>query len=154
MKTQLWVTCCHVSHEESVDQMAQSVFKKIYKKIRTFAGWGYADVAIFLPELKLFKFIHPDLHETVRTRALNLFKEQSFAIKDVDGLWYISWRPSESKVPRLTSRDLIQAGYNPAHGTLFKDILQGLRTAILKEEVSNDTLQANLIWVKENFPLI
>jgi hypothetical protein len=156
MKNNLWITSCHVTHEESLNQMALSLFEKIHKTMKTLARWGYSEITINLSEMKLFTYIHPDLHEQVRERLLKILNERSFFVKICNPTdWIIYWKPlpTESKVPRLTSRDLIQAGYNPAQGSLFSDILQGLRTAILKGEVSNDTLQANLLWVKEKFPI-
>jgi hypothetical protein len=155
IKNTLWLKCCHVSHEESLDQMARSLYEKLMKKINTLASWGYSEFTFEPGELSLFKYIHIDLHETVKTRLYKLFTEKSLAVKMDEEVWTVFWKPtpSESKVPRLTSRDLIQAGYNPAQGALFKEILEGLRGAILRNEVSNDTLQANLIWVKERFPI-
>ena len=153
MKNNLWITSCHVTHEESLNQMAISLFEKIHKTMKTLARWGYSEMKLNFLEMKLFNYIHPDLHEQVRDRLVKVFHERSFTVNTKD--WIVYWKPlpNESKVPRLTSRDFIQAGYNPAQGSLFNDILQGLRTAILKGEVSNDTLQANLLWVKEKFPL-
>lgn len=155
IKNNLWLKSCHVSHEESLNQMAQSLYEKIMKKMNILALWGYSDFTFEPNELKLFKYIHTDLHETIKERLCKLFTEKAFIVKIGSKEWTIFWKPTpnESKVPRLTSRDLIQAGYNPAQGTLFKDILEGLRGAILRDEVSNDTLQANLLWVKEKFPL-
>jgi hypothetical protein len=60
----------------------------------------------------------------------------------------ISWKPDV--MPKLTGRDLVHAGYTQYDQ--FKEIFDKLRLAILEKRVNNDTVQANLIWVKENFP--
>lgn len=61
----------------------------------------------------------------------------------------ISWKPEV--MPKLTARDLVHAGYTDYDK--FKLIFDQLRLAILEGHVNNDTTQANLIWVKEKFPL-
>ena len=61
----------------------------------------------------------------------------------------ISWKPDV--MPKLTARDLVHAGYTDYDK--FKIIFDRLRLAILEGHVNNETTQANLIWVKENFPL-
>jgi hypothetical protein len=92
--------------------------------------------------------LHPD--EYVELQVLKLLAKDGLCI-NAQGA--ISWKPTieEEQIPLLTARELVQAGYNPGDGDLFKRILQGLQTAIARGEVRNDLLQAQIIWVNENF---
>ena len=94
------------------------------------------------------EFIPPDDEYVTKQISILLFKD-GFTL---DGT-ILSWKPlPESQiVPLLTTRELIQAGYDPSDGDLFKRILDGLKTAIIKGQVSNDVIQGQIVWVNEHF---
>jgi len=68
--------------------------------------------------------------------------------------WCVSWKPlpNEMIIPLLSARDLVSMGYDPSEGDLFRRILNALRKAIAAEEVGNELIQAQIVWVKRNFP--
>lgn len=68
-------------------------------------------------------------------------------------VWTFDWKrtPMELRMPRITARDLISMGYNPAQGDLFARILNKLRTAIETNEVSGESELAQREWIRKHF---
>ena len=105
------------------------------------ALYGESELSVTVP-------LHPD--EYVQLAVLKKLAKDGL---HVNARGTISWKPlaEEEQVPILTARELVQAGYNPGDGDLFKRILQALQKAIVRGEVRNDLIQAQIIWVNEHF---
>ena len=72
---------------------------------------------------------------------------------DEERFWLISWKTQKQNQQQqinITTRDLIQAGYDPSEGDLFKRILVKLQFAILEGKVGISK-QSQLSWIKRNF---
>lgn len=140
LKKQLWITCQQTTHQESIEHRAATIYRKLVKKMRQAALYGETEIQA--PPT------HPD--EYVQLAFLKMLHKAGLAI---NAHGYISWKPTpaEEEIPILTARELVQAGYDPSDGDLFKRILHALQQAIARGEVRNDLLQAQVIWVNENF---
>ncbi len=135
LKKQLWVISQQTSHQEAIEYEAKIMYRKFVKEMKRAAHCGRHEIQAPSEYSDAFlKMLHKD----------GLYISESNTV---------SWRPSasEEEMPVLTARELVQAGYNPADGDLFKRILHALNEAIARDEVRNDLVQAQLIWVREHF---
>ena len=75
--------------------------------------------------------------------CINLLKSKNMP------MYHMSWilTPEEQKIPIITARELLEAGYKVDD---LGKILKILKTAKARGEVA-DTLQAELIWIKQKF---
>lgn len=140
LKKQLWVISQQTSHQEAIEYQAKVLYRKFVKEMKRAAHCGQTEIQAPTP--------HPD--DYVQGFFLQMLQKDGLHVSP-NGT--VSWQPSasEEQVPILTARELVQAGYNPADGDLFKRILHALNQAIARGEVRNDLIQAQLIWVREHF---
>jgi glycine/D-amino acid oxidase-like deaminating enzyme len=141
LKKQLWTTCQETTHQQGIEHRAATIYRKLIKRAKQAALYGECELSVTVP-------LHHD--EYVEMAVLKRLAKDGL---HVNARGAISWKPSaeEEQVPLLTARELVQAGYNPGDGDLFKRILQSLQKAIARGEVRNDLLQAQIIWVNEHF---
>lgn len=135
LKKQLWVISQQTSHQEAIEYEAKIKYRKFVKEMKRAAHCGRHEIAAPVDCSDAFlQMLHKDGLQ-------------------VSASGTVSWRPSasEEEVPVLTARELVQAGYNPADGDLFKRILHALNQAIARGEVRNDLVQAQLLWVRQHF---
>ena len=107
--------------------------------------------AVILADLTVAKKTYVDVHdysdkEKRETRSL-VEKNPKMHLKDLGNVWVVTRRC----VPKLTGRELIQMGYNPAENDLFRRIMWDLSDAISRGEVQEDVLDSQILWVKEHW---
>lgn len=134
---QLFTTANALSHEECIINQAEFIYRKIIKKCKQQALFGNMEVTV--------DFVSKN--DQVLRHVIKLLKDQNLHIGEGN---VISWSKSRI-VPRLTSRHLVEMGYNPANGDLFRQILDSVRMAIAKGMVSNELIDGQIQWVKEHF---
>lgn len=140
MQKQLYATALAIDYETGLDNEANEIYRKMVKKMRRAALSGEFEISWPKPVGQ------PNLVK--RLERLMERDELHFYAS-----WIISWKRAEAGVlPRLTSRELVQMGYNPGDGDLFKRILDQLRQAIADGRVSSQTLDGQIKWVKQAFP--
>lgn len=142
LKQRLWFTCQNISHREAQENRAHTIYRKLVKRMRQAALYGESDLEVGT--------INCDDDESIMDHLNILLAKEGLYIDN----GRISWKPSPSEevIPKLTGRELIQAGYNPADGDLFARILRGLKEAIIRGEVKNDIIQGQIVWVNKHFP--
>ena len=140
LKKQLWTTCQQTSHQETVENRAATIYRKLVKRMKQAANYGETEL----------EAPPPHENEYVQTALERMLCRDGLFI-NTNGI--ISWKPlpAEEQIPVLTARDLIQAGYDPSDGDLFRRILFKLKEAIVRGEVPHDVLQAQIVWVSANF---
>lgn len=84
-----------------------------------------------------------DLNEA---RAL-IKANRTMSVHEVGDMWIVR----RLCVPKITGRDLVKMGYNPAKGDHFRRIMESLAEAIGRQEVGEDNYEGQVLWVKENF---
>jgi hypothetical protein len=91
--------------------------------------------------------------EKVLAKLQVSLKDYKLFIPDDQRFWTVSWKDlsvEKHKYPLINARDLVQAGYDPSQGDLFKRILVKLKFAILDGK-AGDTKQSQMSWIKKNF---
>ena len=140
LKKQLWLTSQNISQKDAIENQAATIYIKLIKQMKQAALYGRTECPA--PPIDT-------LDSYVKDAVIRLLARDGLTINR----GVISWkpRPQEEQIPLLTARELVQAGYNPGDGDLFNQILQKLREAIARGEVSNDIIQGQIIWVNEHF---
>lgn len=132
-----------VTAEEANANMINYLVNKIQKQVRLRALFKKTSLVF-----EAFELIDDADYEQIIGRVIPLI--QGCIVKRVKHKCLeISWKPAV--MPQLTARDLIHAGFT--NYDEFGKIFDALRLAILEGRVNNDTVQANLIWVKEQYGL-
>lgn len=75
-------------------------------------------------------------------------KNPRMKFKDLKSVWVVK----RVCIPKVTGRELIQMGYNPADHDLFRRIMWSLSEAIERGDARDDVLDSQITWVKENWP--
>ncbi len=96
---------------------------------------------------------NPDEQNMILVQLEGLCIADGLSPRINDRTWTFNWkrRALDAKMPRITARDLISMGYNPANGDLFARILNKLRQAIEANEVSGESELAQREWVRKTF---
>ena len=120
---------------------AQEIYRRLVKKMRHAALLGEMQMTVSpvtgFPQTELEKLLRADgLEWKWFTNGLIIY-----------------WKPFDPQMPRITARELIQMGYNPSEGDLFKRILDELRRAIAEGRVTNQTADGQIKWVRQMFPI-
>lgn len=130
------------SAEEADANMIQYLVNKIQKQIRLRASFKKTSLVF-----SAFDLIDDGDYDRLIGKVISLLGSGCVAKRVKFKCIEISWKPTV--MPQLTARDLIHAGFTNYDD--FGKIFDALRLAILEGRVNNDTVQANLIWVKEQF---
>lgn len=147
------------------DKIALDLFNKLIKLMHKY-GSNYGEKAVIfnlsgepnpngITPNHLLYIYNRFGKESILSKLEKLFKLQNITpIIGNDDLWIIKWdevKTANEIVVLITTRDLIQLGYNPANGSLFRDILDQLKLGLIKKEIK-ETKQHQLLWIKKNFP--
>lgn len=147
MKCKLFDRSHRHDHEEILKKMASDLYDEMIKICERVADYGENETSIIVESLETFKWIKDD-HVYLYLNAI-LIKE-GLLRKIEFPIYHLTWHllPEESKMPRITARDLIQLGFKPNEemGMILKD----LKTAKVNGEVAN-TIQSEILWIKKNF---
>ena len=85
------------------------------------------------------------------------FEEQKLfpQVNDVNNVWSFNWKGEKMTyvISKITARDLIMMGYNVGNQALFGQILVELRKAIVCNNVSSESEEAQRDWVRRHFKL-
>lgn len=138
MNEQLFAVANSLTLQDCINNEAEYIYRKIIKHCRRQALFGKM-------EIELSPFLPQDLQ--VLSKVMDLLNQQGLKIRNDNRL---SWGRT-MVTPRLTARHLVEMGYNPAEGDLFKRILDSVRTAIVKGLISNEVIDGQIQWVKEHF---
>ena len=131
-------------HEEILKEMAHNLYSEILNICKTAANYGRREIIIDLTELPTFRWITDDkVYQYLDEELGNLLKSKNMP------MYHMSWilTAEEQKIPIITARELLEAGYKVDD---LGKILKILKTAKARGEVA-DTLQAELIWIKQKF---
>lgn len=147
--------------DELFQMAAQDVFNQMQIYFMTMARYRQWRVVID------FNKCHLSTWNDVVTRVLKEESEQDMALAHLETfcireglfpkinnrIWLFEWKKPQQELtmPRITTRDLISMGYDPAQGDLFKRILNRLRRAIEVNEVSGESELAQRQWIRKHF---
>ena len=108
--------------------------------------------AIVLPHLA-YILTNYDKEHILKQLENMLDRQYMYPVKKQNDIWIICWRqdPSFEVMPLVTARDLNAMGYRVGHGSLYKDIMNGLKIALLQGKCVK-TMESQITWVKKNFP--
>lgn len=152
------------TEEVQLNNLCSELIQKMIKHMERFACYGQTQVVFDMkPQEITFKekgiVIDKNLPYLLqlfnREKVLGILKERlshlTLVITDEERFWLISWKTQKLNINiRVMARDLIQAGYKPSEGDLFKRILVKLQFAILEGKVG-DSKQSQLSWIKRHF---
>jgi hypothetical protein len=147
MQGDLHTEAIHVDYEESLTRIAYDLFDEMYTKCRKAARYGQMSLKIRLSDLPTYHWIPTNTKEYVKVRLMNLLISSHLFASMADDLYELSWKEQLGPTILLTTRDLIAAGY-PVNEAQFGKMLKALQCAKVEE-----TLQAQLLWIKLKFPL-
>lgn len=146
MKGQLFNLSHSMGHEEVLKEIAMDLYHDMIKQCKKAAKYGNNEIEINVTTLKTYKWTED---EKIYQHLNSMLSKESLLKKIVFPVYLLSWllSPEEEKMPRVTTRDLVDAGYRPEQ---FGTILKGLKTAMVNGYTVGN-LQSELIWVKNNF---
>ena len=152
MKGQLHQEAINVDHEEILLRIAYDLFNEMYTICRKAARYGLFSHKILLTSLPSYQWIPAGGLERVQMHLDKLLNSEKLLYSHSNsGLYELAWK-EYGRLPILTSRDLIEAGYK-INEAKFGIILKELKMAILDGHIKGETPQAELLWVKSAFPL-
>jgi len=152
MKGILFDASQHPDHEDVLKLIATDIFDKIVKECKRAARYGRKGIVSFdVSKLKLYEWIPKGCEDRVLSHLHAMLLREGILKSSHGTTVDVGWipGPTEARVPRITSRDLIELGITDTN--LYGEILKQLKTAIATGEISVDTLQAQLIWVRDRF---
>jgi hypothetical protein len=152
------------SEESQLTNLCSDLIRKMYKHMERIACYGSTQIVFDMkPHETTFKekgvvfdknlscYIQPFGREKVLGMLKKRLSHLTLVIMDEERFWLISWKTQQQHCNVVvTTRDLVQAGYDPAQGDLFKRILIKLQFAILDGKVG-ETKQSQLSWIKREF---
>ncbi len=145
LKGQLYDTAVNVNHEDLLSLIASDLFNEIVKDCKFAARYGDKKVLVHIEKYRMYECIPPGCEKKVEEKLASLLLNEKLVLENGS----ISWE-GEPNIPRITCRDLIDAGY-PVKEELFGNILRALKTAIANGEVPQESATAQIIWVKKRF---
>jgi hypothetical protein len=152
------------SEESQLKNLCSDLLRKMFKHMERVACYGSTQAVFDMkPHETTYKEkgiifdknLSYHLQQFGREKVLGMLKKRlshlTLVEMDEERFWLISWKTQQQeKYTILTARDLVQAGYDPSQGDLFKRILVKLQFAILDGKVG-ETKQSQLSWIKRNF---
>lgn len=153
IKQKLYMITTDTTHENGLEKIATDCFNDLVNRMQQMASYGLLKHNFPLN----FVYIPKGCDDRVMyyfKKKLELagFKPEDYQITGQEQI-EICWKPPshDVRIPRVTARDLIQAGYDPANQALFGRILKGLREALMNGQVSSESVNAQIFWVKTQF---
>jgi len=142
----------HTDHEQVLTRIAYDLFDEMYSICRKAARYAQFSVKIPLESLPSYPWIPTNCEDRVKHKLANLLMSEDLFGSYGGNIYELSWKKQYGRMPVLTTRDLIEAGYR-VNEERYGTILRELKRAILDGDVREATLQAELLWVKSAFPL-
>jgi hypothetical protein len=146
-----------VPHEEVLRKIAIDSYGKLMKHLKNIAVYGYKETRMnIIATLRPMKNI-PNTSGVLRyiremlVQVGNFQEKDDFLLEENGDLW-ISWKEPK-RIPVLTARDLVQAGYDPGKQERFRVMLEAVRTALIRGELENDLVSTQVAWIRKRFPL-
>lgn len=138
-------------HEDLLRLIASDIYEEIIKECKTAARYGHKRIlSIDVSKLGPYKWIPKGCYERVCEHVHDLLSQEKLLVSSHASIVNVGWTGGDEPcVPRVTTRDLIDLGITDT--TLYGDILKQLKTAIVSGDVSSDTQQAQLLWVKRRY---
>ena len=128
----LWHLAYQSRPRASYESMLNYCCEKIWKHAERQARWGQMSMEIDWD--RYLKDIPKDMREQVKNGVRQSIGES------------LDWNMKNPPIPLLTSRELLELGYEPQD---FNYILEKLRDAIISGNASNESVQQNIMWVNE-----
>lgn len=140
-----------VDHEDLLRLIASDLYEEIIKECKVAARYGHKRIlSIDVTRLDPYKWIPKECHERVHGHLHDLLSREKLLVSSHASIVNVGWTGGDEPcVPRITTRDLIDLGITDT--TLYGEILKQLKTAIVSGDVSADTQQAQLLWVKRRY---
>ena len=155
IKQKLYFITTDTTHENGLEKIAVDCYNDLLTQMQQIASYGLLKYTFKLKFVYIPKGCEDRvMHYFIKKLESAGFKPEDYQIAGNETI-EICWKPPshDIRIPRVTARDLIQAGYDPADQALFGRILKGLREALGNGQVSSESVTAQLYWIKENYLL-
>lgn len=165
LQTHLWHITGQVLQEEALRIVARETYEECTNYMRRLAHLGLWEARILLPAnpqgeadvppswVRFVRHFDPHHQTRVFKYLKQLFHQDGLYPVLNDDVWMVTWKKDSKETihVRLTARDLVQMGYNPANGDLFNRIMYALRGAIIDGQVHPESVEAQKDWVREHY---
>jgi hypothetical protein len=141
------------SNIKIMDGICHVIYQEILVIIEELASFGQWELCLSLSGQASDGYIVPKLiyhYKNIQSKLEEKITSQGFACHIKDDSIHILWNKENDYSPTILAKDLTHMGYSTNQ---FGTILHGLKVAIAKGEATSLTIQSQIFWIKEHFPL-